>query len=72
MDYMEWSAGYFNSTRPGDVTVSFDPKRRASKYSTDDFFGGVTYEIDLTKPYGRSDYKSQVQQWVSVLKKTIR
>ncbi|MBT2286921.1 5'-nucleotidase C-terminal domain-containing protein [Paenibacillus polymyxa] len=52
MDYMEWSAGYFNSTRPGDVTVSFDPKRRASKYSTDDFFGGVTYEIDLTKPYG--------------------
>lgn len=52
MDYMEWSAGYFNSTRPGDVTISFDPKRRASKYSTDDFFGGVTYEIDLTKPYG--------------------
>nr|WP_053061392.1 5'-nucleotidase C-terminal domain-containing protein [Paenibacillus sp. VT-400] len=51
-DYMEWSAGYFNSTRQGDVTVSFDPKRRASKYSTDDFFGGVTYEIDLTKPYG--------------------
>ncbi|WP_249902090.1 5'-nucleotidase C-terminal domain-containing protein [Paenibacillus sp. PK3_47] len=51
-DYMEWSAGYFNSTRPGDVTVSFDPKRRASKYSTDDFFGGVTYEIDLSKPYG--------------------
>lgn len=51
-DYMEWSAGYFNSTSPGDVTVSFDPKRRASKYSTDDFFGGVTYEIDLSKPYG--------------------
>ncbi|MGO4529061.1 5'-nucleotidase C-terminal domain-containing protein [Paenibacillus sp. 2TAF8] len=51
-DYMEWSAGYFNSTRPGDVTISFDAKRRASKYSTDDFFGGVTYEIDLTKPYG--------------------
>ncbi|MBB6019568.1 2',3'-cyclic-nucleotide 2'-phosphodiesterase/3'-nucleotidase [Paenibacillus sp. JGP012] len=51
-DYMEWSAGYFNSTRPGDVTISFDPKRLASKYSTDDFFGGVTYEIDLTKPYG--------------------
>lgn len=51
-DYMEWSAGYFNSSRPGDVTVSFDPKRRASKYSTNDFFGGVTYEIDLSKPYG--------------------
>lgn len=51
-DYMEWAVGYFNSTRPGDVTVSFDPKRRASKYSTNDFFGGVKYEIDLTKPYG--------------------
>ncbi|KMZ43723.1 MULTISPECIES: 5'-nucleotidase C-terminal domain-containing protein [Bacillales] len=51
-DYMEWVVGYFNSTRPGDVTVSFDPKRRASKYSTNDFFGGVKYEIDLTKPYG--------------------
>ncbi|MBR2565239.1 MAG: 5'-nucleotidase C-terminal domain-containing protein [Paenibacillus sp.] len=51
-DYMEWAAGYFNSSRPGDITISFDPKRRASKYSTNDFFGGVTYEIDLTKPYG--------------------
>lgn len=51
-DYMEWAVGYFNSTRPGDVTVSFDSKRRASKYSTNDFFGNVKYEVDLTKPYG--------------------
>lgn len=51
-DYMEWAAGYFNSSRAGDVTVSFDKTRRASKYSTNDFFGGVKYEIDLTKPYG--------------------
>lgn len=51
-DYMEWSAGYFNSTKPGDVTVSFDSKRRASKYSTNDMFGGVKYEIDLTKQPG--------------------
>ncbi|OAB41751.1 5'-nucleotidase C-terminal domain-containing protein [Paenibacillus glacialis] len=51
-DYMEWAVGYFNSTRPGDITVSFDKTRRASKYSTNDFFGGVKYEIDLTKPYG--------------------
>lgn len=51
-DYMEWAAGYFNQARPGDVTVSFDSKRRASKYSTNDFFGNVKYEIDLTKPYG--------------------
>jgi len=51
-DYMEWAVGYFNTTRPGDVTVSFDSKRRASKYSTNDFFGNVKYEIDLSKPYG--------------------
>lgn len=36
--YMEWSAGYFNSVQDGDVTYSFNPKRRASKYSTNDFF----------------------------------
>ncbi|WP_103104808.1 bifunctional metallophosphatase/5'-nucleotidase [Brevibacillus reuszeri] len=51
-DYMEWAVGYFNTSRPGDVTVSFDSKRRASKYSTNDFFGNVKYEIDLSKPYG--------------------
>ena len=51
-DYMEWAAGYFNTTRPGDVTPSFDKKRRASKYSTNDFFGNVKYEIDLSKPAG--------------------
>lgn len=51
--YMEWSAGYFNSVVSGDVTYSFDPKRRASKYSTNDFFAGVTYNIDLTQPNGQ-------------------
>ncbi len=50
--YMEWSAGYFNSVEPGDVTYSFFPKRRASKYSTNDFFAGVSYTIDLTQPAG--------------------
>ncbi|QTD40798.1 5'-nucleotidase C-terminal domain-containing protein [Sporosarcina sp. Te-1] len=51
-DYMEWAAGYFNSAKPGDVTISFDLKRRSSKYSTNDFFGNVTYEIDLTEQPG--------------------
>ncbi|EGQ9934964.1 bifunctional metallophosphatase/5'-nucleotidase [Vibrio vulnificus] len=51
--YMEWSAGYFNSVQPGDVTYSFNPERRASKYSTNDFFAGVTYTIDLTQPAGQ-------------------
>lgn len=50
--YMEWPAGYFNSVKPGDVTYSFNPERRASKYSTNDFFAGVTYTIDLTQPAG--------------------
>ncbi|RBM29471.1 bifunctional metallophosphatase/5'-nucleotidase [Vibrio tarriae] len=50
--YMEWSAGYFNSVKPGDATYSFNPERRASKYSTNDFFAGVTYTIDLTQPAG--------------------
>lgn len=50
--YMEWSADYFNTLKPGDITISFNPVRRASKYSTYDTFGGVTYTIDLTKEYG--------------------
>lgn len=51
--YMEWSAGYFNSVKAGDVTYSFNPERRSSKYSTNDFFAGVTYTIDLTYPQGQ-------------------
>lgn len=51
-DYMEWSAAYFNQKQPGDIAPSYNPVRRASKYSTNDIFGGVTYEIDLTEPVG--------------------
>jgi len=51
--YMEWAVDYFNSSRPGDVTISFNPQRRASKYSTNDIFGGVKYVIDLTQPRGK-------------------
>ncbi|AJI96362.1 hypothetical protein BD65_3035 [Yersinia ruckeri] len=50
--YMEWSADYFNQVKSGDVTYSFNPLRRASKYSTNDFFDGVTYTIDLRQPAG--------------------
>jgi len=35
------------------VTYSFNPQRRASKYSTNDFFDGVTYKIDLRQPVGQ-------------------
>lgn len=51
-DYMEWSADYFHQAEPGDVTISFNPERRDSKYSTHDIFGGVKYEFDLTEPTG--------------------
>ncbi|WP_337263568.1 MULTISPECIES: bifunctional metallophosphatase/5'-nucleotidase [unclassified Serratia (in: enterobacteria)] len=51
--YMEWGGDYFNQQQDGDVTYSFNPQRRASKYSTNDFFDGVTYTIDLRKPSGQ-------------------
>jgi 2',3'-cyclic-nucleotide 2'-phosphodiesterase/3'-nucleotidase len=51
--YMEWVGDYFNQLHDGDVTYSFNPQRRASKYSTNDFFDGVTYTIDLRQPVGQ-------------------
>lgn len=50
--YMEWSADYFNTLAPGDITISFNPERRGSKYSTYDTFGGLNYTIDLTEEFG--------------------
>ncbi|GAA0086938.1 5'-nucleotidase C-terminal domain-containing protein [Clostridium sp. CTA-7] len=50
--YMEWSADYYNTLKDGDITISFNPVRRASKYSTNDYFGGINYTIDLTKESG--------------------
>lgn len=51
--YIEWSVDYLNSVKDGDVTYSFNPNRRSSKYNTDDSFGGVTYVADLSKPMGQ-------------------
>lgn len=48
-DYMEWSASYYNTYKPGDVTVSFNPEIRSYNY---DMFAGVNYKIDITKPAG--------------------
>ncbi|QUI23903.1 5'-nucleotidase C-terminal domain-containing protein [Vallitalea pronyensis] len=47
--YMEWSASYYNTYTPGDVTISFDPEIRGYNY---DMFAGVTYDIDISKPAG--------------------
>ena len=48
-NYMEWSAEYYNQWQPGDINISFDPKYPGYLY---DMFGGVDYEIDLSKPKG--------------------
>lgn len=47
--YMEWSAAYYNTSRSGDITISFNPNIRSYNY---DMFAGVTYDIDIAKPAG--------------------
>lgn len=47
--YMEWSAAYYNTYTPGDVTISFDEKIRSYNY---DMFAGVTYKVDISKKAG--------------------
>ncbi len=48
-DYMEWSAAYYNTFKPGDINISFNPNIRVYNY---DMFQGVEYKIDLSKPAG--------------------
>ncbi len=47
--YMEWSANFYNTQVPGDVTVSFNQEIRGYNY---DMFAGVEYQIDLSKAPG--------------------
>ncbi|MGL4641703.1 MAG: 5'-nucleotidase C-terminal domain-containing protein, partial [Cetobacterium sp.] len=49
LKYMEWSMDYYNTTEPGDVTISFNPKVRGYNY---DMFDGVNYKVDISKPAG--------------------
>lgn len=48
--YMEWSMGYYNTFKPGDLTISFNPNVRGYSY---DMFAGVDYEVDISKPVGQ-------------------
>ncbi|SCY94424.1 5'-nucleotidase C-terminal domain-containing protein [Alkaliphilus peptidifermentans] len=48
-DYMEWSASYYNTYQPGDITISFNPEIRGYNY---DMFQGVDYKIDISKEPG--------------------
>lgn len=47
--YMEWSAGFYNTYKPGDLTISFNENVRGYNY---DMFTGVKYEIDISKGSG--------------------
>ena len=47
--YMEWSAAYYNTWMPGDLTISFNPDIRAYNY---DMFAGVNYEINIANEPG--------------------
>ncbi|MBU3143532.1 5'-nucleotidase C-terminal domain-containing protein [Clostridium sp. CF012] len=48
--YMEWSASYYNTFKPGDLTVSFNEKIRDYNY---DMFSGVKYDVDVSKEAGK-------------------
>lgn len=47
--YMEWSASYYNTYKPGDLTVSFNENIRGYNY---DMFDGVTYDVNISKTAG--------------------
>lgn len=48
--YMEWSANYYNTYKPGDLTVSFNQNIRGYNY---DMFSGVKYDVDVSKEPGQ-------------------
>ena len=48
-NYMELSAECYNQWKPGDINISFDPEYPGYLY---DMFGGVEYEINLSRPKG--------------------
>ncbi len=47
--YMEWSASYYNTFKPGDLTISFNENVRMYNY---DMFSGVKYEVNISKDPG--------------------
>lgn len=47
--YMEWSASYYNTYKPGDLTISFNNSIPGYNY---DMFSGVKYTIDVSKDPG--------------------
>lgn len=47
--YMEWSASYYNTTKDGDITISFNENVRGYNY---DMFSGINYDIDISRKAG--------------------
>ena len=47
--YMEWSASYYNTFNPGDLTISFNSDIHAYNY---DMFSGVNYEVNIANAPG--------------------
>lgn len=47
--YMEWSANYYNTYNPKDLTISFNENVRGFNY---DMFSGVDYQIDIFEKPG--------------------
>ncbi len=47
--YMEWSVSYYNTWKPGDLTISFSPNIRAYNY---DMFAGVNYVVNVANEPG--------------------
>lgn len=51
-NYMEWSTQYYNTYKPGDLTISFNENIRDYNY---DMFSGLNYDIDISKPVVPTD-----------------
>lgn len=47
--YMEWSASYYNTYKPGDLTISFNEKIPSFNY---DMFDGIKYEVNVANEVG--------------------
>lgn len=47
--YMEWTAQFYNTWKPGDLTISFNPDMPGFNY---DMFSGISYEINIAKEPG--------------------
>ena len=48
-DYLEFNARYYNTFRPGDLTISFNPTMR---FYLNDILEGVNYEINIGREPG--------------------